>query len=71
MRADPRGLSRLDMVLPIQVLDLMHWAVTQDFGQSVSKDSEVGFKDTLLDLSKFLDRDARERLNASLLVVLV
>ena len=54
MRADPRGLARLDILLPIRFLDLMYWAVLRDFGQSVSNDFEFGFKETLLSLAKFL-----------------
>ena len=36
----PKGLACCEIVLPIQFLDLIHWATLRDFGQSVSKDSD-------------------------------
>ena len=42
--------------MPIQFLDLIHWAKLKVLGQEMDKDTEHGFNEHLLVLAKFRDR---------------
>ena len=58
-------LDRYDIVMPVQFIDLFHWAKLRDFGQEMNKDSDYRFKEYLLSLDKFIDKGLASTLSCT------
>ena len=56
MREAPMGLSRYETCMPVQFIDLIHWAKLRDFDQEMDQ-TNYRFNEHLLSLAKFLNRE--------------